>query len=440
MPLGGGTFTAQNKTLPGAYINFVAPAKRDSIGMRGIVSLPLLLNWGADKTMISLEAESFDKLALPVLGYEPDSPELLLVREALKRARQLKLYRVNGTGGKARGTAGGLECEAVCAGTRGNDLKVAVQPNVDQDGSFDVITYLQQQEVHRQTVPAASEVKNNSFVAFSGGELAAAAATPLAGGLNGSASGAAYADYLARLELEDFDVFGYPGTDAAVKQLCRAFTLRLNEEEGRKVQCVLASAPMDHESILNVKNGVVLEDGTLLPAEKAVAWVAGASAAAGVAESLTNTAYEGAVDADQRYTRRQYEEALLAGEFVFYAEGGTARVMADVNSLVHLGPGKNADLTHNRVVRVLNGWANDVARIFGRSYLGAVTNSDTGRMLFKADLVALAGQYMELDAITEFDPADIEIDQGTGKRDVVVRCAIQPADSMEKLYMTVSVV
>ena len=31
-----------------------------------------------------------------------------------------------------------------------------------------------------------------------------------------------------------------------------------------------------------------------------------------------------------------------------------------------------------------------------------VTNSDTGRQLFKADLVALANQYQSIDAISNF--------------------------------------
>ena len=99
----------------------------------------------------------------------------------------------------------------------------------------------------------------------------------------------------------------------------------------------------------------------------------------------------------------------------------------------------SSDWTSNRVVRVMDGWANDVARIFGESYIGLVTNSDTGRQLFKADLVALANQYQSIDAISNFKSDDITVNQGDGKRDVAVDCALQPNDSMEKLYMTVVV-
>lgn len=139
---------------------------------------------------------------------------------------------------------------------------------------------------------------------------------------------------------------------------------------------------------------------------------------------------------DIKYTKSQYEAAIKDGEFVFYADSGKARVLTDINSLTTFGNGVSEDWTSNRVIRVLDGWANDVARIFGRSYIGQVTNSGTGRQLFKADLVALALQYQEIDAISDFASEDIEVQQGNGKRDVVVDSALKPNDSMEKLYMT----
>ena len=82
----------------------------------------------------------------------------------------------------------------------------------------------------------------------------------------------------------------------------------------------LAEQAADYEGVINVKNGVILEDGTTLTAAQAVAWVTGASAAAEMNQSLTNTAYDGAVDAATKYTKSQYEAAVKAGEFVFYGE------------------------------------------------------------------------------------------------------------------------
>ena len=211
---------------------------------------------------------------------------------------------------------------------------------------------------------------------------------------------------------------------------------RLRDDEGKKIVGVLHDYKGDNIGLINVKNGVVLNDGTTVTGDKAVAWVSGASAGAEINESLTNTAYDDAVDVDIKYTKSQFEAAIQAGEFVFYADYGKARVLTDINSLTSFGGGVTEDWTSNRVIRVLDGWANDVARIFGDSYIGKVTNSDTGRQLFKADLVSLALQYQDIDAISDFVSEDITIQQGNGKRDVAVDSALKPNDSMEKLYMT----
>lgn len=47
MALGGGSFTTQNKELPGAYINFVSMASASAtLSARGIATMPLEMDWG----------------------------------------------------------------------------------------------------------------------------------------------------------------------------------------------------------------------------------------------------------------------------------------------------------------------------------------------------------------------------------------------------------
>lgn len=442
-PIGGGTFTVQNKILPGAYINFVSAGRAAQLGSRGVVALPLELNWGPENKVFAVSAEDFNRTAIDIFGYDPTDPSLLLVREALKRAKTLLAYRVNSGGQKASATVGGMTVTAKWGGTRGNDLKVAILTNADDATKVDVVTYLGTMEVDRQTVPADSgsaNLKDNNFVTFGEAEtLTPTSATALTGGSNGTVDGTAYSNFLNAIEVEAFNVIGYPGTDETIKALIAAFVKRLRYDNGVKIVGVLYQYDGDDIGLINVKNGVILADGTTITGDKAVAWVAGASAGAEVNESLTNVAYDGAVDVDIKYTKSQYEAAIQNGEFAFYADNGKARVLTDINSLVTFGDGVSEDWTSNRVVRVMDGWANDVARIFGERYIGTVTNSDTGRELFKADLVSLAMQYQAIDAISNFESADIVIQQGNGKRDVVVNCALQPNDSMEKLYMTVTV-
>lgn len=443
MPIGGGTFTVQNKILPGAYINFVSMGTNAKMGSRGVAALPLELNWGPESQVFEMTATDFNASGLKVFGYDPTDANILLVREALKRALSLLIYRVNGGGVKASATVGGMTVTAKWCGTRGNDIKVAVITNVDDATNVDVVTYLDDMVMDSQTVAkagGAASLVANDFVTFGSAEtLTIATATALTGGTNGTTKAANYTAALTAFEVEAFNVIGYPGTDEDIKSLFATFVKRLRDDEGRKIVGVLYQHDGDNMGLINVKNGVVLTNGTVVTGDKAVAWVTGASAGAEVNESLTNTAYDDAVDVDIKYTKSQFEAAIQAGEFVFYADYGKARVLTDINSLVTIGQNMSSDWTSNRVVRVMDGWANDVARIFGDSYIGLVTNSDTGRQLFKADLVALALQYQQIDAISNFTSEDIIVNQGDGKRDVAVDCALQPNDSMEKLYMTVVV-
>lgn len=213
MPVGGGTFTVQNKTLPGAYYQFRASGNTVSMGARGIAALPLELPWGPENQIYSLAAGDFNQLALKDLGYDPTASELLLVREALKRAKTLLIYRVNSGGAKAAVTVGGLSVTARYGGTRGNALKAAVLANADNSANVDVVTYLDGTEMDRQTVAksgGAAGLKANDYVTFSTpATLTAAAAASLTGGTNGTVNGSAYTAWMNALEVEDFNVLGY---------------------------------------------------------------------------------------------------------------------------------------------------------------------------------------------------------------------------------------
>ena len=156
MPIGGGTFTTQNKILPGAYINFVSLGSVVKMGTRGIAALPLELNWGPENKVFSIYAEDFNKTALTVFGYDPTAADILLVREALKRARTLLIYRVNSGGTKATATVGGMTVTAAYGGTRGNAISVAILTNADDATNVDVVTYLDGMVMDTQTVAKTS--------------------------------------------------------------------------------------------------------------------------------------------------------------------------------------------------------------------------------------------------------------------------------------------
>ncbi|GFN35820.1 phage tail sheath family protein [Tepidimicrobium xylanilyticum] len=431
MALGGGTFTTMNKVLPGAYINFVSIARAlGTMGERGIVAMPLEMDWGPEDEVITIDAGEFQKEALNILGYSFADEKMKPLREVFKGASMVKLYRINTGGKKATATVGELTITSKYPGTRGNDIKVVVQANIDDESSFDVITYLGSTQVDIQTVGNVGELKPNDFVEFSGtGTLEVTAGVPLTGGENGAATGESYSTFLDKIEAEDFTTLLYAGEDEVTKSLFDSFTKRLRDDEGVKITTVLFDyAKADYEGVISVKNNKEL-----------VYWVAGQTAGAAVNESLTNKVYDGEYEVKTKFKKREFEQFIQNGEFAFYQDGNDVRVLKDINTFTSFSPEKNQDFSSNRVIRVLDQIANDTARIFNDFYLGKVTNDDIGRQLFKNELVNYHEQLLNIRAIENFNEEDIIVLPGAQKQDVIVNEVVQPTDAMEKLYMSVQV-
>ena len=429
MALGGGTFLVQNKVLPGAYINFVSrPRAVGGLGERGVVCVGMELDWGA-AGMMTVEAGDFRTDSRKLFGYDYLSEEMKNMRELFLHAKKALIYRLNG-GEKATATLGGLTVAAKHAGKRGNDICVAIVENVDEDGYYDVETYLDTELVDAQTVAKIEELEDNDYVTFRGeGDLAAAAGTYLTGGTTTAVTGSGYTDFLAAAEAEDFNVLAYNGSDETTKKLFVNFTKRMREEEGVKFVTVLHDhAEADHEGVISV--------GT---AAELVYWTAGATAGAEVNESLTNTVYDGEYEVDAKRKKSEYIKGIQAGQFLFYEEDGQLRVLRDINSFTSFAAAKNSDFSSNRVVRVLDSIANDVANLFSKFYLGKQSNNANGRNLLKAEILAYHEELMKIEAIENFTADDIMVEKGTEKQDVVVYESVQPVDAMEKLYMKVEV-
>lgn len=437
--MSGGTWNTQNKVRPGVYINTVSePKPLGTVGERGITALALSLPWGPEKQVITVEAGAD---TMDVLGFDITNPALLLVREALKRTKTLLLYRLN-VGVKATATAGDLVATAMDSGERGNDITIVVQANIDEPTKFDVKTLVAGAEVDVQTVAAIADLTANGWVSWSGtGDITASAGVNLTGGTNGAVTNADHTAFLAALELLDFNTVGLTVDDATLKPLYTAFVRRLREDEGKKVQAVVTNYPAaDYEGVISVKNGVVLSDGTSITAAQAVAWVAGATAGATVSQALTYTAYDDAVNVSPRFTNSQIEAALLAGEFVFTPSNGRAIVEQDINTLHIFTVDKGKQFRKNRVLRVLDGIANDLKATFENFYLGKVDNNADGRNLLKSEAISYMNTLQAINAVQNFDAqTDVTFVAGNESDAVYAEIGAQPVDAVEKIYMKVRV-
>ena len=343
-----GTWTSQNKILPGAYLNFRTNANLSiTPGDRGTVVLLQEMNVGAAGEVYAVTAEENNYPS----GIT--AADQLLVNEILKGAQSVLVY------------------------------------NLGQSHTSAVIT------------TALEALKTVSFNVL---------------------------------------VYPYTGSSYSANQLSIATWIKLmRDEEGVKIQAVLADYIADHEGIINVGQGVALSDGTKLTPAQCTAWVGGVTAGANIYQSNTGKKYTGAIDVSPRMTKTEMENAIKAGKFIFKVDSAeNVTAVYDINSLTSIADEKGKQFTKNRVIRTLDGINNDITEIFESNYVGKTNNNADGRSLLRANLIEYFNQLQSLSAIQNFKADDVTVKAGTDSDSVIIECNIQPVDSIEKIYITVN--
>ena len=434
MALGGGSFTTQNKELPGAYINFVSAASASAaLSDRGIATMPLELDWGKEGEVFEVTSEDFQKNSLKIFGYAFDNPKMLGLNDLFMGAKTLYAYRLNGGGEKASNTY----ATAKYSGVRGNDLKIVIQANTDDSKKFDVTTYFGTVKVDVQTVAKTADLVPNDYVAFkTDANLTVTAGVPLTGGTNGTVDGTSHQAYLDKIESYTYNTMGVVVTDETTKKLYVAFNKRLRDELGIKFQLVVYNLAADYMGVISVKNKVT--DAGWSEAAL-VYWVTGAESGCAVNKSCQNKKYDGNFTVDTNYTQNELKAAIKAGEFTFHKVNGVVRVLEDINSMVTTSDTCGDVFKDNQTIRVIDQLGNDDAVLFNTKYLGVVPNNASGRTSLWYDLVKIRQQLQELGAIEDFKESDVTVVQGESKKAVVVTSAITVVNAMSKLYMTVTV-
>lgn len=434
MALGGGTFSVQNKEIPGTYINFVSAASANaSLSGRGIVTMPLTMDWGVEGEVIEVTSEDFTDDCMRIFGYPLSHEKMKGLRDLFRNTHVLYAYRLNGGGAKAANDY----AEALYSGIRGNDLKIIIQKNVDDDKMFDVKTMLGMNVVDEQTVAGAADLVSNEYVKFKAdAELEITASMPLTGGTNGEVSGTSHQDYLDKIEAYSYNAMGIEALSEEVKTLYCAFAKRMREEMGVKFQVVLYCKDADYYGVVNLVNKV---NDTGWDEAALVYWVTGVIGGCEVNKSNQNRVYDGEFDIDTSYTQAQLRKSVKNGEFVLHKVGTEIRVLADINSMVTESTEHNSVFKENQTIRVIDQIANDIAVLFNTKYLGVVSNDNAGRISLWSDIVKHHKQLNEIRAIEDFSDSDVVVMQGEGKKSVVVTDRVTVVNAMDKLYMTVTV-
>ena len=442
--MAGGVWLSQNKTRPGAYINFKAvPKSSMTVGDRGIVAMGLPLSWGEEGKMIEvLSSDLLDGTSQKLIGFTVFDSESKLLAGALNYAYKALVYRMNTGGEKAKTTIENLTVTAKYSGEFGNKILIAITRD-SITSLFTVITYVNGVSLDSQKVSNISELENNDYVVFSGeGELSENAGAQLSGGTNGQvADSTAYPLLFKALNLMKWQTFACFSSSTEIKSSVVSFIQNMRDNEGRYVQAVVADYDgADYEGIINSVNGAII-DGVEYSKEDFVSVVAGMTAGSNFNESNTGKIIRGATSIIGELTDSEIKDGLSKGHFIISTStSGNIKVEQDINSLHTYDSTRNYNFSKNRVLRTLDEIGTTTVQTWEDTYMGKVDNNSTGRGLFKSDLISYGKELQRLGGIQEFEGSeDIEISQGNDLDSVVTTWAVKPVDSMEKLYLTVNV-
>lgn len=448
----GGTWIAQNKVRPGAYINFVSvPKPVGTLGERGTVAIGLPMTWGPHDKIIKVTGN--DLLtggSLPKIGCTAfDTEESLIYRVALSGAYTALLFRTDTEGETAAATIkeSVLKVSALYDGTSGNKITIVIADSTKQVGNKVVqvlFDNLLKEEFTVGTIAALEEIESE-YVDFEvldkQANIPDTAGTPLQGGVNGEVDQDTYPTFWNLLSTENFQCLAMYDASATIAPLIKDMVEIWREKRGKKVQAVVYNYNQaDYEGIISVNQGfktsVETVDTTMF-----MLWAASQTAGAEINESLTAAVVEDGVEIINPIQEDDIADALQVGKFILsYREDGAVVVEKDINSLHTFTVDKGYAFSKNRVIRCLDEIANTAMLVFNRNYCGKVTNDTKGRSQYKTELIHQIDTLVGIRAIDNFDGAsDITVLPGEDVDSVVVDMTIQPVDSMEKLYMTVNV-
>ena len=456
MAYGGGTWLAQNKILPGAYINFSSVSKASAtLSDRGIAAAPFELDWGAPGVLRLIEQGEFQKESFELFGHGYTDDEMLPLREIFLHATKVYCYRLDGQG------AVKASCDFATAkyvGTRGNDIRIVVEADADVSSGYIVKTMVGSKVIDEQKVTDFAKLKDNDWVDFKDGCILGAKPSeagddsavyvpagtyPLTGGENGTVNGEAHQNFLDAIESCSFNTLCCPvADDDTVKSLYVAFTKRVRDKLGSKFQLVgYDLSNPDYMGVINLKNSCNHPKIANVNKASLVYWLTGAEAACNINRSLTNTAYDGELEIVIKgvsETQAQLEDAMKSGMLAFHNSNGKIVILEDINSLVTLEENLGDIFQMNQTVRVCDQIANDIAVLFVTRYLGIVQNDATGRASLWNDIVYYLKELLRLRAIENLDTDKVTVELGRNKKTVLVNINnLSVVNAMSQLYMAV---
>jgi hypothetical protein len=333
-----------------------------------------------------------------------------------------------------------VEASAVYAGTLGNSIRVT---SVLLSGSdYDIITTVNSVEMDRQMIRTVGDFQSNGWIEITGPAETpwrAFASIALSGGIDGP-DATDNTGFFAAIATELWSVAVIPSQEIQDARDMAAAIRNFRENEGKRVQGVVWNFDANYEGIISVDQSFRIGSDAMAN-EDFMAYVSGLTAGASVSTSNTYAVIPGATSIINARTNSDIIDALRKGKFILSMRSdGVVVVEQDINTLHNFSDSRPYAYSKNRVLRVLDDIGNQVKLTWETRYIGKVSNTEFGRNLFKADLISYMHELEGQSAITNFSPeTDIKVSAGRDIDTVLCDLWVQVVDSMEKLYMTVTV-
>nr|DAJ95978.1 MAG TPA: tail sheath protein [Caudoviricetes sp.] len=410
--------------IPGTSVEVIAGERDADLGVVGVVTMPLSLDWGAQVTTIRRGQDT-----TAVLGHRLS--EMKLLNECMNYANECIVYRLN-TGTQAQGTlASGITAKAVYGGTRGNDITVTVKPS---DSKFVIKTFLGTVEQDSQIVSGPDGFVPNGFISIEGSGTLAEATVKLENGTDGATED--YESYFAEIQKHEYNVMAYTGSDKETAQKIIDF-IGEQRAAGAYVQCVVSGVAANNVAVYNSTVGGRTASYELTAAE-ACATMAGIIAQCGIAGSATNFDVTGWTDVSPKLTKLQQESKTQSGEILFVQRYGGTQVLYDINSLTIYTEQQPEDFHKGLVMRTLDKYATDLQKLLDTKAIGKIRNDINGRNEIKGLIAKMTTEeYLANRYIEGFTADDVTVETGKSRDSVKVTVGILVSDTVDKIYVTV---
>lgn len=454
---GSGTFTpGKPKVRPGVYFNFKSNKPVEISKDDGITVIPFINHpYGPTKTYVDVTADNINSIS-ETLGFDiaDDNDNMLLIREAFKACSHIKVYVVGSGGIKASGTGGGVTATAKYVGTCGNEIRFSVAKDVITE-RYNVSVYYRNELKYEYTDCEKIEdiIKIDcplvDFTATASGSETAPteiAGVTLTKGEDCKSSNGDFTSFLDSLDNTQFNSVCLPFDndigDISSDKLITAFISKikyLRENIGKTIRAAMPfTEGINYIGIDGVANAPIV-DGKSLTVGQATAFVAALSASSDELTSNTNRVYPGATgfDNDNLFSHETVEECIKLGAFLFtLSENGEVVVEYDINSLVNPSETQDESYKKNRVIRTFDAITD---RIKADIRIAEIDGTEEGYDMIDGLGASILSYFADRGAIKNVEDGDFLVDRAASTGDsVFVNLGIQPVDSVDKFYYSVS--